>query len=88
MKKEINEKEKEIEIENKLLLNIKEEMYSIQNENQRQINALKDELIKERKAFNDLERKFKKVQINYKENLDKKQMELNYGKMGNDMKLS
>ena len=66
---------------------MKEELYLIQNQNQREINELKDELIKEKRALNYLERNVKREQINYNENLEKKQMELQYEKMGNDMKL-
>ena len=84
---EINDIEKQIEIQNKILLNIKEELYSTQNENQRQIYMLQDELNREKKIFNNLERNIKREQINYNENFEKKRMELKYGKMGNDMKL-
>ena len=84
---EINDIEKQIEIQNKILLNIKEELYSTQNENQRQIYMLQDELNKKKKIFNNLERNIKREQINYNENFEKKRIELKYGKMGNDMKL-
>ena len=61
---EINDIEKQIEIQNKILLNIKEELYSTQNENQRQIYMLQDELNREKKIFNNLERNIKREQIN------------------------
>ena len=58
---EINDIEKQIEIQNKILLNIKEELYSTQNENQIQIYMLQDELNREKKIFNNLERNIMKI---------------------------
>ena len=67
LKQIINNKENEIEIENKRLLNKREEFLAIQNENQRRVLMLKDELFKEKKRINELERNIKKEEIKYEE---------------------
>ena len=87
LNQDIKNKENEIEIQNKLLLNKKEEFDSIQNENQRRILELKDILLHEKKRINELERSVKKEEINFNEDFEKQQLELKYKKMGYDMQL-